>query len=89
MRREVPRRGLATPFRRRTIADLAREAVDIAAAGLKGRGRQDRYGETEVHFLDALHVILEAGRTPAEELLAAFHGRWGGSVDPLFTEKTY
>ena len=89
MRREVPRRGLATPFRRRTIADLAREAVDIATAGLKGRGRQDRYGETEVHFLDALHVILEAGRTPAEELLAAFHGRWGGSVDPLFTEKTY
>jgi glutamate--cysteine ligase len=89
MRREVPRLGLGTPFRNRTVGDIAREAVEIATAGLRGRGREDRYGETEVHFLDSLHVILEAGRTPAEEHLIAFEGRWGRSVDPMFTENTY
>ena len=89
MRRDVPRRALSTPFRGRTLGDLAREAVDIAGAGLRRRERRDRYGESEAHFLDALHVILEAGRTPAEEHLIAFRERWGGSVDPLFTEKAY
>ena len=72
-----------------TLADLAREAVDIAAAGLRRRARFDRYGESEAHFLDALHVILDSGRTPAEEHLIAYEKRWDGSVDPLFTEKAY
>ncbi len=89
MRREVPRRALGTPFRNRSLGDLAREAVDIAAAGLQRRARLDRYGDSEAHFLDALHVILESGRTPAEEHLIAYDQRWGGSIDPLFTEKAY
>ena len=61
----------------------------IARAGLKARSQTDRFGEDEAHFLDALFTIVESGRTPAEEHLEAFHGRWAGSVDPLFTEKAY
>ena len=29
------------------------------------------------------------GRTPAEELLAKYHGDWGNSVAPLYTEYAY
>jgi len=30
--------------------------------------------------------IVEKGQSPAEELLALYHGRWGGSVEPVFKE---
>jgi len=89
LRAEVPRHAFKTVFRDRTVGDLAREVLAIARAGLKARSRTDRFGEDEAHFLDALFTIVESGRTPAEEYLEAFHGRWGGSVDPLFTEKAY
>ena len=89
LRAEVPRHAFKTVFRDRTVGDLAREVLGIARAGLEARSRTDRFGEDEAHFLDALFTIVESGRTPAEEQLAAFHGRWAGSVDPLFTEKAY
>ena len=89
LRAEVPRQALKTRFRHRTVADLARETLAIAHAGLKARARTDSFGEDEAHFLDALFAIMASGRTPAEEHLEAFHGRWAGSVDPLFTEKAY
>ena len=89
LRAEVPRHAFKTVFRDRTVGDLAREVLAIARAGLKARSRTDRFGEDEAHFLDALFTIVESGRTPAEEHLVAFHGRWAGSVDPLFTEKAY
>ena len=89
LRAEVPRHAFKTRFRDRTVGDLAREVLAIARAGLKARSRTDRFGEDEAHFLDALFTIVESGRTPAEEQLEAFHGRWAGSVDPLFTEEAY
>ncbi len=89
LRSEVPKHALKTRFRNRTVADLAREMLEIAAAGLRARGETDPYGEDEAHFLDALFVIMEKGRTPAEEHLEAFNGRWDGSVDPIFTENAY
>jgi glutamate--cysteine ligase len=33
--------------------------------------------------------IADSGVTPAEEKLALFNGRWGRSVDPIFTEFAY
>ena len=38
----------------------------------------------ETHFLKPLFHIAHSGLTPAEELLAAYEGRWGRSVDPVF-----
>ena len=34
-------------------------------------------------------VNAEMGVTPAEKKLALYHGRWNGSVDPLFSEAIY
>jgi len=89
LRAEVPRTGLATPFRRRTVRDLARDVLAIARQGLKNRGRLDGFAETEAHFLDTLDLIVETGRSPADELLRRFREDWGGSVDPVFRDYAY
>jgi glutamate--cysteine ligase len=89
LRREVPRAALKTPFRGRPLRDLALEVLAIARAGLGRRARLNREGEDESWHLHALQAIAESDRTPAEELLAAYHERWGKSVDPVFTEYAY
>jgi glutamate--cysteine ligase len=89
LRAEVPRQGLRTPFQGGTVQDLAREMLDFADAGLTGRAEEDWFGQDERQFLTALRGIAESGRTPAEEKLELFHGRWRGSVDPLFAEFAY
>ena len=89
LRAEVPRQGLHTPFRGGTVQDLAKEMLELADAGLTGRAEEDWFGQDERQFLTALRGIAESGRTPAEEKLELFHGRWRGSVDPLFAEFAY
>jgi glutamate--cysteine ligase len=90
MRADVPRLGLATPFRGARLQDIARRVVSIAVEGLRARNRLNRMGDAdETHFLNPLVEIAESGRTPAEVLLDAYRGRWGGTVDPVFAEEAY
>ncbi|MBF0563094.1 MAG: glutamate--cysteine ligase [Alphaproteobacteria bacterium] len=89
LRRDVPQFGLATPFRAGTVCDVARRMVAIAGAGLRQRNRRNDKGEDESLFLAPLLATIESGRTPAEGLLESYHGRWGESVDPVFTEFAY
>jgi glutamate--cysteine ligase len=89
LRRDVPRQGLQTVFRRREVKDIAQEVLTIARAGLKSRAKRDTWGDDEAHFLDTLFAIAETGESPAHELLELYHGRWGGSVDPAFEELAY
>lgn len=89
LRNDVPRTALATKFRGRTVRDIATEVIAIAESGLKARGRQGTSAPDETEYLEALQIIVDRGTTPAEELLERFHGRWQGSVDPLFTECAY
>jgi glutamate--cysteine ligase len=89
LRAEVPRQGLRTPFRGGSVQDLAREMLALADAGLQGRAEEDWFGQDERQFLTALRGIAESARTPADEKLALFHGRWRGSVDPVFAEFAY
>jgi glutamate--cysteine ligase len=89
LRAEVPRQGLRTPFRGGSVQDLAREMLALADAGLQGRAEEDWFGQDERQFLTALRGIAESARTPADEKLAVFHGRWRGSVDPVFAEFAY
>lgn len=89
LRDAVPRTGLKTLFRTRTVRDLAYQMLEISAAGLTARGRKDGFGRDESHFLDPLRDIVESGLSPAERKLEAYHTRWGGSVDPLFKEYAY
>ena len=89
LRVEVPKRGLATPFRGQPLLALAQEVLEIASAGLRARATLDSSGEDETVYLDALREIIAEGRTPAEGLLEAYTTRWNGNVDPVYTEQAY
>src|SRR5437660_8393133 len=89
MRRDVPRLGLATPLRSRTLRDIALEVLEISREGLHRRAHRNTAGEDETHFVDPLFAIAGSGRTPAEELLEDFQTRWGGKIDPVFTDYAY
>jgi glutamate--cysteine ligase len=89
LRDGVPRQALKLPFRGGTVLDLARKALEISAHGLARRARLNRNGADESIYLDPMMEFAEAGITPAERKLELFHGAWGGSVDPVFTEFAY
>jgi len=89
LRNDVPRLGLKTPFRGRTMRELALDVLVLARAGLHRRARRDGAGEDEGHFLNTLFAIADSGRTPADDLLEEFHTKWRGNIDPIFTEHAY
>ena len=89
MRADAPRLGLAAEFRGRSLAALAREVVALAREGLRRRQRADSCGDDETRFVEPLAAIAESGRTAADELLEAYHGRWKESVDPVYGEQAY
>ena len=89
LRDAVPKTALKTPFRKGTVLDLAREAVAIAASGLRARAIRNSNGADESIYLEPLVEFLDAGICPAERKLALFHGEWGGRIDPLFGAFAY
>jgi glutamate--cysteine ligase len=89
MRDVVPAEGLKATIKGRPVLDVAREAVGIARTGLKARGRLNGEGQDESIFLQPLEEVLAKKATMAEDLLARYHGRWNGSVEPVFEEYQY
>jgi glutamate--cysteine ligase len=83
LRVEVPRTGLATPWRGGTVRDLAARVLAISQGGL------ERRGQDEAHFLKQLHTIVDTGMCSASHVLELYNGRWKGSVDPMFDEMMY
>ncbi len=71
--------------------DLAREVVAIAESGLKSRARPGAGGllPDETHFLNALTETVETGQTPADELLARYHGDWQGDLTRIYADYSY
>ncbi|MGV6887640.1 glutamate--cysteine ligase [Rhodophyticola sp. SM2404] len=71
--------------------DLARELVAISEAGLKARAKLGAGGliPDETHFLNALKESIESGQTPADELLAKYHGEWGGDLTRVYEGYKY
>lgn len=84
MRDAVPRLGLRTPFRGRTLREIAREVLALAEGGLLRRARLNNEGADETRALLPLMKIVEEGRTEADRLLAAYEGPWSGDIDRLF-----
>jgi glutamate--cysteine ligase len=58
--------------------------MTIALDGLRRRARLDRNGEDERKALEPLLEMLEAGRSPADWLLAEYRGPWRGDIDKIF-----
>jgi glutamate--cysteine ligase len=71
------------------VLQLAKASLAIAEQGLRRRARLDGNGHDETRYLRPLQEFVARGITPAEELLEKYHGPWGGSVDPIYTEDAY
>jgi glutamate--cysteine ligase len=89
LRNAVPEEGLKASFRGHQLIETAREVVNISRAGLKARNRLNGEGVDESVFLAPLDEVLAKKATLAEDLLALYHGRWNGSVEPVFQEYQY
>ncbi|RUM99102.1 glutamate--cysteine ligase [Pseudaminobacter arsenicus] len=89
MREAVPAQGIGTTFRGATLRELAREVLDISRMGLKNRNRTNRDGFDETTFLSTLDEVVARGTTSAQEMLNAYHTRWGDSIEPVFLEYAY
>lgn len=89
LREAVPVQGFAARIGGRDLRDISREMLAIARSGLARRALLDPQGCDETQYLAPLDDLVERGRTNAEMLLERFHGPWGGSVDPVFTECAY
>ncbi|SFI89768.1 glutamate--cysteine ligase [Albimonas pacifica] len=91
LRRDAAKRGLEAEIRGRSMRELAGQVLDIAGAGLKARARPGAGGliPDEGHFLDALRETVDSGQTPADELLARYHGDWGGDLSKIYGEYSY
>ena len=89
MRNAVPVEGLDMVFRNRTLNQIARDVLDISRLGLANRNRLNREGYDETGFLAPLEEAVARGTTSAQEMVRAFHTRWGGSIEPVFLEYAY
>ncbi|ESR24947.1 glutamate--cysteine ligase [Lutibaculum baratangense] len=89
LRDQVPRTALDTPFRGGTLADIAREVVALARAGLERRARASGLETSEACFLDDVEEIATSGRTRAQTLLELYRTTWNGDVDRIFDEYAY
>ena len=89
LRSQTPLKALHTPFRGRTLREVAGEVLQIAHAGLRARARLDRVGDNETGFLGALDEIVRRGYCPAEFKLERYHNAWNRNIDPLFGEFAY
>ncbi|MBX9467672.1 MAG: glutamate--cysteine ligase [Rhizobium sp.] len=89
MRDAVPAQGLKASVAGRPLMEVAREVVEMSRSGLKARGRLNSEGQDESVFLNTLDEVLAKRTTLADDMLALYHGRWKGSVEPVFEEYQY
>jgi glutamate--cysteine ligase len=90
LRDDVPRLGLkaVTPAGE-SLRDLGQRILAVAESGLNARARLNDAGDNESGFLDPLREIVARGTTPAEVLLARFHGEWAGDLDRIYEEQSF
>ncbi|MGA8172977.1 MAG: glutamate--cysteine ligase [Methylocystis sp.] len=86
LRDEVPFKGFAATIQGRSVRDVALDMLSLAHAGLRRRARKNVDGADETIYLEPLEEIARSGEPLAARRLAAFHGRWSGSVDPAFED---
>jgi glutamate--cysteine ligase len=90
IRDAVPREGLCTILPDgRTMQDLGKQVIEIAAAGLSARAQVNSMGDNEGGFLNPLRRIVETGMSPAHQLIEKFEGEWAGDLSRVYDELSF
>jgi glutamate--cysteine ligase len=90
LRQDVPKLALdATTPDGESMRDFAARVLDVAADGLTRRAHLNSAGDNEGGFLDPLRDVVTTGMTPADRLLARYHGPWNGDVSRIYEEFSF
>lgn len=89
VRAQVARLGLKAEVGGRSVRDIAVDMVAIAKEGLKRRARLSGGLVDETGYLGELEEIADSGLTPADRLLALYHGPWQGDAGRAFETFAY
>ena len=89
IRKDVPKLGLQTPFRKGTLQDIAKIALVLSREGLKTRGQLNGHGESESVFLQELDAMAKTGLSNADKLITDFNGKWNGDVTKAYQDCTF
>ena len=89
MRSMAAKTGLKGELAGRPVRDWALDMLTIARDGLKQRDHLSGGLVDESGYLDELFNIADSGITPADRLLALYHGRWQGDLSHLYAEEAY
>ncbi|MEB2283387.1 MAG: hypothetical protein B6D46_06445 [Polyangiaceae bacterium UTPRO1] len=87
--RDAHREGLYARVGRIRLADLARELVNISAAGLRRQGKLNERGEDERIYLDRLEELVHHGKSLGRILAELWEGSWHRDVTRLIAHTTY
>lgn len=89
LRQDVPKMGLQTPFRNKTLREIAIAALALSREGLKTRAYTNAHGENESVFLQELDGFARTGRSNADRLIAAYKGKWEGDILQAYNDCRY
>ncbi len=89
MRGMAAKTGLKGDLAGRPVRDWTLDMLNIARDGLKRRENLSGGLVDEAGYLDELFNIADSGLTPADRLLALYHGRWKGDLSHLYVEEAY
>ncbi len=85
----VHRQGLQARIRRLSVAELARELVSIAVAGLSRQALRNAAGDDESIYLERLEHLVRRGRCPADAVIERWIGEWHSDVHQLVAGSSY
>ncbi len=89
LRDGVATTALATPFRNRTVRDIAQDVLALSRHGLTRRRHLNGEGLDETMFISSLEEIVATDVTPAERMLREYETTWQHDVRPAFREYAY
>src|SRR5690349_10328564 len=90
LRTDVPRLALeAVTAYGDTTPEFAGRVLDISGDGLTRRAELNGAGANEGGFLDPLRDVVATGMTPADRLLAKYHGEWNGDLSQIYEEFSF
>jgi len=89
LRVDVAKTALNAEIAGRTVGDVARDMLEISRNGLASRGKENWEGFDESVFLHPVERALKTEKTPAENMLDAYHSIWGGDIDRIFNERLF
>ncbi|MGJ8529777.1 glutamate--cysteine ligase [Maritalea sp.] len=89
LRVDVAKTAFQAEIGGRKVGDIARDMLEISRAGLASRARKNWEDFDESVFLHPVERALRTEKTPAENMLDAYHGMWGGDIERIFTERLF